>query len=88
VQGYDEIVMSYSESRDDSFRLGDALFFNAVLLDGRLVGHWKPTAKRNSVLIEAVLNRALRREEKDALDAVINAYGKFVGLTAARRRGT
>jgi len=88
VQGYDEIVMSYSESRDDSVRLGDPPFSNAVLLDGRLVGHWKPTAKWNSVLIEAVLNRTLRREEKDALDAVINAYGKFVGLTAARRRGT
>jgi len=49
--------MSYSESRDESFRLGEAPFFNAVLLDGRLVGHWKPTAKPDSVLIEAVLNR-------------------------------
>jgi hypothetical protein len=87
VQGYDEIIMSYSESRDESFRVGDAPFFNAVLLDGRLVGHWKPTAQRNSVLIETVLNRALNREEQKALEAAINAYTKFVGLTAARTRG-
>jgi len=87
VQGYDEIIMSYSESRDESFRLGDAPFFNAVLLDGRLVGHWKPTTTRNSVLVETVLNRTLNRAEQNALDAAIDAYGKFVGLTAARTRG-
>ena len=87
VQGSDEIIMSYSESRDDSFRLGNARCYHAVLLDGRLVGHWKPTAKRNSVLVETVLNRKLGREEKSALNAAINGYGKFVGLTAARPRG-
>ncbi|HEV8264014.1 MAG TPA: winged helix DNA-binding domain-containing protein [Gemmatimonadales bacterium] len=96
VQGYDEIIMSYSESRDDSFRLGDAPFFHAVLLDGRLVGHWRPTAKRNSIRIEMVLKRALNGVEAKALDAAVRAYGKFVGgpvtlapvrLTAARTRG-
>lgn len=67
--------------------MGDAPFFNAVLLDGRLIGHWNPIAERNSVLIETVLNRRLSAEEKKALDAAINAYSKFVGLTAARTRG-
>ncbi len=80
VQGYDEIIMSYSESRDESFRLGDAPFFNAVLLDGRLIGHWKPTAQRNSVLIATVLNRVLAREENKALATA-------VGLTAAWMSG-
>src|SRR2546426_1023848 len=79
VQGYDEIIMSYGESRDDSFRLGGAPFVNAVLLDGRLQGHWKPTAKRNSILIETVLNRALSREEATALDDAVDRYGKFLG---------
>jgi hypothetical protein len=93
VQGYDEIILSYSESRDASFTPSEGAFFNAVLLDGRLVGHWKPTATRNSVLIETVLSRALRRAEANALDAAVNAYARFVGgpatlapvrLTAAR----
>jgi len=89
VQGYDEIIMSYSESRDDSFRLGGAPFINAVLLDGRLVGHWKPTAKRDSVRVEMVLNRAFKRVEARALDEAVDAYGRFVGvpLTVARTRG-
>lgn len=79
VQGYDEIIMSYSETRDDSFRVGGAPFINAVLLDGRLVGHWKPSAKNGSVLVETVLRRALGREEKKALEAAIGAYRKFAG---------
>jgi hypothetical protein len=86
VQGYDEIIMSYSESRDASFRPGEGTsgegpsFNNAVLLDGRLVGTWRPTAKRNSVVIETVLNRALSREGAKALAAA-------VGLTAAWMSG-
>ena len=80
VQGYDEIIMSYSESRDESFRLGDAPFVNAVLLDGRLIGHWKPVAERNSILVKTVLNRALTRQEKKAVTAA-------VALTAAWMSG-
>lgn len=80
VQGYDEIIMSYSESRDESFRLGDAPFINAILLDGRLVGHWKPVAQRNSVRVKTVLNRTLGRDEKKALATA-------VGLTTAWMSG-
>jgi winged helix DNA-binding protein len=91
VQGYDEIIMSYSESRDDSLRagVGTAPFYHAVLLDGRLIGHWRPTAKRNSTLLEIVLKRALEPAEAKALDAAVDAYAHFVGgrLTVARRRG-
>ena len=81
VQGYDEIIMSYSESRDDSFRgEGNAPFYHAVLLDGRLVGHWKPTTKGNAVLIKTALKRALTRVEAKALAAAVS-------LTAAWMSG-
>jgi hypothetical protein len=79
VQGYDEIIMSYSESRNESFRVRGP-FINAVLLDGRLVGHWKPTVKRNSLVIKTVLNRTLNRAEKKALATA-------VGLTTAWMSG-
>src|SRR5437867_561004 len=87
VQGYDEIIMSYSESRAASFVPVEARLLNAVLLDGRMLGTWKPTAKRNSVVIETVVMRALKRVETQALHAAVDAYGKFIGLTAARKRG-
>ena len=80
VQGYDEIIMSYRETRDASFTPGDRSLMHAVLLDGRLVGHWKPTAQRNSVRIETVLKRALTRVEAKALAAAVS-------LTAAWIRG-
>jgi hypothetical protein len=67
VQGYDEIIMSYSESRDASFTPGDRTFMHAVLLNGRLVGHWKATATRNSIRIGTVLRRALTRVEAKAV---------------------
>jgi len=80
VQGYDEIIMSYRESRDPSFTPGDRSFMHALLLDGRLVGHWRPTANRSSVRIETALTRALTRPEAKAVAAA-------VGLTAAWIRG-
>jgi hypothetical protein len=87
VQGYDEIIMAYSETRDQSFRVGGP-YYHPVLLDGRLVGHWRPTAKRNATLLEIVLRHALKPAEAKALDAAVDAYGQFVGgrLTVAQRR--
>jgi len=60
-----------------------------VLLDGRMIGKWKPVARRNSVVLKTVLNRALTRVERDALGAAIHAYTTFAGvpLTVARTRG-
>ena len=80
VQGYDEIIMSYSESRDASFVPVDSRLLHAVLLDGRMIGKWKPVARRNSVVLKTVLNRALNRDEKKALATA-------VGLTTAWMSG-
>lgn len=89
VQGYDEIIMSYSESRDPSFAPTDSRLLHTVLLDGRMIGKWKPVAHRNSVVVKTVLNRALNRLESKALGDAIQAYSRFAGvpLTAARTRG-
>jgi hypothetical protein len=88
VQCYDEIIMAYSESRDDSFRVGRGPFYHSVLMDGRLVGHWRPVAKGSAVRIDVALQRALGRSETKALDRAIDAYGRFLGvrLTIALRR--
>jgi hypothetical protein len=88
VQCYDEVIMAYSKSRDDSFRVGRGPFYHTVLMDGRLVGHWRPTAKGSAVRIDMALSRALSRSETKALDRAIDAYGRFLGvrLTIALRR--
>jgi winged helix DNA-binding protein len=58
------------------------LFTHAVLLDGRLIGHWKPMRTKDSVTDVTAHYRRLSREESRALDAAVDRYGRFVGVPA------
>lgn len=88
VQGYDECIMSYSESKDLIHRpeatapvlSGTAVFTHAVLIDGRVIGHWRPVLTRRTVTIETQLYRPLSGVERLALDAAGERYGQFVEL--------
>jgi hypothetical protein len=87
VQGYDECIMSYSESRDvlTSTAPGEgpgdqSPFIHAVLLNGRLVGHWRHVPKTKSVIVETSLYRPLNRVEMKALEAAVDRYADFKGV--------
>jgi hypothetical protein len=87
VQGLDECVMSYSESRDvlapPSATLPDeAAFKHVVLLDGRVIGRWRRAPKRSSVVVETDLYRRLVRVQRQALDVAVERYGRFLGVPA------
>lgn len=85
VQGLDERIMSYSESRDVDLvtEVRDSvLVTNAVLLDGRLAGHWRPMWRRDSVLVETSLYRPFVGAEPRALDAAVKRFGRFLGVPA------
>jgi hypothetical protein len=91
VQGYDEYVMSYSESKDvlplplgpTATVQGKSSFFHAILLDGHLIGHWKHVLSKNAVTIQTNLYRPLARTEARALEAAVERYGRFMGMPAA-----
>jgi hypothetical protein len=91
VQGYDECIMSYSESRDllrstttfDENSHEKTAFIHAILLDGRLRGHWKRFPKRHSVVIETFLYRPLNGVERKALVSAVERYGRFLGVPAS-----
>lgn len=86
VQGYDEYVMSYSESRDVLFRPGPAsarpldrtAFYHAILLDGRLVGHWRHELAKDKVIIETQLDAPFGATEKEALTVAVQQYAEFL----------
>jgi winged helix DNA-binding protein len=88
LQGYDEYVMSYSESRDVLFTPGlpsarpldRAAYYHAVMLDGRLIGHWRHRLEKDRVVIETQLARALGAAETRAFDSAVMRYGRFLGL--------
>lgn len=95
VQGYDEIVMSYSESKDvllgpgaASASPGEPACHHAVLLDGQLIGHWRHVIEKGSVRVETQLSRPVDGAEAHALEAAVERYGRFLGLPAhLRQRG-
>jgi len=85
VQGLDECIVGYSQSRDALRPLPPTpgeptVFAHAMLLDGRLIGHWRRTFEKHSVVVEASLYRPLNRTETKALDAAVERYGNFAQL--------
>lgn len=55
-----------------------------VILEGQAVGTWKRTLKRESVFIETSLWTTLKKAERSALDAAVQRYGEFLGLSSVR----
>jgi Winged helix DNA-binding domain len=88
IQGLDEYVMSYSESRDvllgrfatDAAARVAIVFNHVVLLDGQVIGQWRPVSGKDSVVIETSMNRPLRRAEAQGLQAASLRYGRFIGM--------
>jgi hypothetical protein len=87
VQGYDEYVMSYSESKDvlqagDPGNIDLNVYLHAVLLDGRVIGHWKHVFSPKEVTVEAAFYRSLTKPEKALMDAATGRFGTYFGLPA------
>jgi hypothetical protein len=90
VQGYDETVMSYSESRDALYggqssapvpHVENALM-HAVLQDGQLMGLWRPTRTKDTVVVEASLFGPREPADERALEAAVERFGRFLGMPA------
>lgn len=87
LPAFDEYTVAYKERgavlhpsharRPDA---ATAVLGPTILLDGRAVGTWKRTLKRDSVVIETSLWTNLKRAELRALDAAARRYGEFLGL--------
>jgi hypothetical protein len=90
LQGYDEYVVGYSESKwvldaagiARALAQARAVFNGVVILDSQVAGQWKRTLKRTSVVIEAALYRPLDDHQAQALAAAAAAHGAFLGLPA------
>jgi hypothetical protein len=83
VQCYDEVIISYTESRDAlvgdvTFRVPRSIdgFTHVVLLDGQLLGHWR-------IARGAVETRLNRKLTSDAAEALTRAIDQYLGFLAA-----
>ncbi|MET0864108.1 MAG: winged helix DNA-binding domain-containing protein, partial [Nakamurella sp.] len=86
VQPYDEVIMSYFESRRLLAPAGilpvpdRAIYGPAVLIDGQLAGHWRHQLGRSDAVIEIQLRRRLSGSEQGALRAAVAQYGAYLGM--------
>jgi winged helix DNA-binding protein len=88
LQGYDEYIMGYSESkdvlRDESWGNGPAgqrpPFTHALIIDGTVAGHWRRNVAPKAVAIDLQLYRPLTAEELQEVDDAVQRYAGFIGL--------
>ena len=87
LPAFDEYTVAYKDrgavlhpSRTQRPDAATAVLGPTVILDGRAVGTWKRTLKRESVVVETSLWTTLKRSERHALEAAAQRYGEFLGL--------
>ena len=86
LPNYDEYISSYSdysiistpETRKNLDKIGNALFWNHMIIDGMIVGSWRRVFKPKVVEIEFAPLRNLNDGERIALEQVTRNYGKFL----------
>ena len=83
---YDEYLIAYkdrSAALDGKQAIpGNIVFSSAIVIDGRVVGSWKRTFKKEAVIITLSPFSPLSKAETLAVTEAAQRYGSFLGLTA------
>jgi len=95
LPNYDEYIVGYTDRSAaldavPAVKLdarGNVLFNHTLVIDGRVVGIWKRTIKKDAAIIEATPFALLGPAEAQALEAAAARYGQFIGLPAVLRIG-
>jgi Winged helix DNA-binding domain len=88
IQGYDELVMSYFESRRLLAPAGVlpvadwTSYLHAILIDGRLAGYWRHRLGTSSATVDVQLRRPLAADEWTVLVAAVDRYAAYLGVPA------
>jgi hypothetical protein len=90
VQGYDELIVGYGESKYLLDQSGIArslprargIYTNAIILDGQVVGDWKPVVRRTEVAIKVIPFTRFDDAQRQCLRVAVERYGEFLGLPA------
>lgn len=85
VHCYDEVIVSYTESRDVLHPHGRRIavpgrtpgFSHVILAGGQLVGRWRSVPAPDGVRVDVQLERAVGQRVRAALDRAIARYVRF-----------
>ncbi len=89
LPGFDEFVLGYRDRRailDADFADaicpgGNGMFMPTLVSQGRIIGTWKRTLMKTTVVITCMPFHPLSAEEYDKVSEAAARYGNFVGLT-------
>lgn len=87
LQAYDEYMVAYTESRyvidraDEAGRhMGIATPFpHAVIVDGQVVGYWRPQTRSKGVTVEVQWLPSFDESRLGDVEAAVNRYGRYAG---------
>ncbi|HXV42170.1 MAG TPA: winged helix DNA-binding domain-containing protein [Anaerolineae bacterium] len=89
LPNYDEYLISYRDNRPafepeyaQLFMLRNVAFSHFVVLDGRVIGSWKRTFQKKTVVISLRLFEPLSEAQSQAIRAAAERYGSFLGMPA------
>ena len=90
LPGFDEYLVGYRERAGLLDRRhgplvvpgGGGMLLATIVADGRVVGTWRRTLKKDAVVVVASAFRSLSRPEARGFAAAAERYGRFLGLTA------
>jgi hypothetical protein len=87
LPNYDEYLISYRNSRPavepkyaELFMLRNVVFSHFVVVDGRVVGSWKRTFQKKTVVIALRLFEPLSEAQTQAIRAAAGRFGRFLGM--------
>jgi DNA glycosylase AlkZ-like len=92
LPGFDEYLLGYRDrsasiDSDQSKNLlihANGFFRSTIVVNGKVVGTWKRTIKKNTVSISINNFRRLSSVENEALVSEMNKYGEFLGKSVER----
>jgi hypothetical protein len=89
LPNFDEYTVAYTdrsavidESDMAKFDARGNVLNNTIILDGRVIGTWKRTLKKDAVILTPTIFPMLNEAETRALAAAANRYGAFLGMPA------
>jgi hypothetical protein len=84
LPNYDEYLVAYVD-RTAAYagrtgRIENILFHHTIVIDGKVVGLWKPAIKKQKVTVTAEWFRSISDGEMEAYHVAVRRYGAFLGV--------
>lgn len=89
LPAYDEFIISYADrsavlTSDNKAKTisVNGIFHPVVIINGKVAGLWKPSAKKETIIVDVFLFNPVARSLKAKIEETASGYGSFLGKKA------